>query len=445
MSSFSRTTREKRIFFQAEDKARRCVDLVMDLPDGIIESIFIEFDAARIARQARQVDENVLACHRDLPLHGVTVSIKDMIDERGVVTSAGSAFLRARAPACEDAKIVSQLRAAGAVPFGRTNQSEMSYTGLGINPHYGTPPNVSDPLRIPGGSSSGGAVSVGLGLCDAAICTDTGGSVRIPAALNGLYGFKPTRSCISTKGLFSLSPSFDTLGPIARSLDTCVRMHAVLSGQCPAPRRMKCLDGLHVGLVASPMAEGLDTQVSADFDRALQAIRDAGGIIAPVSEPTLSHSAIFFGTIFSYETMALIGGYLEGLRETGDPYVLECILKSAEVTSKEVEEARSKRVEAIRAFKEMADKFDILIAPTVPVIAPLLDDARDNPGKFGPRLSQNTSAVNWVDGCAATIPMNSHGAPGTGLMLFGRAGSDWHVLEMARLIDKVITPARLRH
>lgn len=244
--------------------------------------------------------------------------------------------------------------------------------------------------------------------------------------------------------LFALSPSFDTIGPIARSLEMCARTYAVLSGQCPTPPRLKSLDGLHVGLMASPMAEGLDTQVSADFDRSMQAIRDAGAIIATVSEPVLSSCATYFGTIFAYETMALIGGYVEGLREAGDPYVVECILNSAEVTIKEMKEARSRRTEAIRAFKEMAGKFDILIAPTSPIVAPLLADIEDNMGKFGPQLLQNTRAVNWVDGCAATIPMNIYGTPGTGLTLFGPAGTDWHVLEMASLIDKVITPARLK-
>ncbi|WP_208978929.1 amidase family protein [Pseudovibrio denitrificans] len=150
------------------------------------------------------------------------------------------------------------------------------------------------------------------------------------------------------------------------------------------------------------------------------------------------------GTICSYEATALVSGYLEGLKQTADPYVLERILQSAEVTSKEMEEARSKRVEAIRAFKEMAGKFDILIAPTVPIIAPMLSDIDSNLEKIGSQLSQNTRAVNWVDGCAATIPMNTYDTPGTGLMLFGRAGSDWHVLEMASLIDKVIAPARVK-
>lgn len=444
MSNRSKSRPDKRIFFQAEDKARRCIDLVMDLPDGLTERIFLEFDAARIARQARQADENVQAYHRDLPLHGVTVSIKDMIDEQGVVTSAGSAFLRGRSPACEDAKIVSQLRAAGAVPFGRTNMSEMAYSGIGLNPHYGTPPNTSDPLRTPGGSSSGAAASVGLGLCSAAIGTDTGGSARIPAALNGLYGFKPTRATIATKGLFSICPSFDSIGPIARSIEMCARLHAVLSGQCPAPKNVKSLDGLHVGLVVSPMADGLDAQVSADFDRAMQAIRDAGAVIASVAEPMLLHCSTSLGFICSYETTALVGGYLEGLKEQGDPYVVEKIIRAADVTSKEVEDARSKRVDAIRAFKEMSRKFDVLIAPTVPIIAPLLEDAEANAEKFSALLSQNTRAVNWVDGCAATIPMHSPGKPGTGLMIFGKAGTDWHVLEMAELIDKVIIPARLR-
>lgn len=435
---------DPRIHFRAVDVARRYIDRAMDLPDGCVERVFLEFDAERIMRAAEAADQRQKEAHDSLPLHGVAVSLKDLFDETGIVTSAGSPFLRGRAPACEDAKVVSALKAAGAFTCGRTNMSELGFTGLGLNPCFGSPANVIDPARIPGGSSSGAVASVGLGLCDAALATDTGGSVRIPAALNGLYGFKPTRAAISTKGLFSVCPSFDTVGFIARSIHMCTRLHAVLSGQCLAPRKIKSLDGLHVGLVASPLAEGLDTQVSADFDRSMQAIRDAGAIIAPVSEPVLCHSATFLGTICSYETTALIGGYLEGLKETGDPYVVQRIFKSTEVTSKEMEEARSKRVEAIRAFKEMASKFDILIAPTVPTVAPLLEDVDSNPEKFGCQLSQNTRAVNWVDGCAATVPMNPHGMPGTGLMLIGRAGRDWHVLEMASLIDKVIAPARLK-
>ena len=435
---------DPRIHFRAVDVARRYIDRAMDLPGGYVERIFLEFDAERIMRSAEAADQRQKDAYGTLPLHGVAVSLKDLFDEFGIVTSAGSSFLRNRAPACEDAKVVSALKAAGAFTCGRTNMSELAFTGLGLNPHFGSPENILDALRIPGGSSSGAMASVGLGLCDASLATDTGGSVRIPAALNSLYGFKPTRAAISTKGVFSICPSFDTVGFIARSLHMCTRLHAVLSGQCLVPRKVSSLDGLHVGLVASPLAEGLDTQVSADFDRAMLAIRDAGAIIAPVSEPALCHSTTCLGTICSYEATALVSGYLEGLKQSADPYVLERILQSAEVTSKEMEEARSKRVEAIRAFKEMAGKFDILIAPTVPIIAPMLSDIDSNLEKIGSQLSQNTRAVNWVDGCAATIPMNTYGTPGTGLMLFGRAGSDWHVLEMASLIDKVIAPARVK-
>lgn len=444
MSRTFSSPRDRRVYFRAEDCARRCIDRVMDLSEGVAETIFIEFDAARVMDYARGADEAAHTFHRSLPLHGLVISLKDIIDERGLVTSAGSAFLQNRASACEDATVVSRLRAAGAVPFGRSNMSELAYTGLGLNPHFGTPNNATDVERIPGGSSSGAAVSVALGLCDAAIASDTGGSVRIPAALNGVYGFKPTRAAIPSKGIFSLCPTFDSVGPLARSMALCGQIHSVLSGQCPAPQRIKSLDGLHIGLLVSPMTDGLDTQVSDDLDKALAALREAGAIIAPVAEPSLIHCAEALGTLCSFETMGLISGYLEGLKQTADPYVMERILACAEVEPKAVEEARSQRVAAIRAFKEMARKFDALIAPTVPIVAPLLADVQADPRKFGPQLSQNTRAVNWVDGCAANIPMHAPGMPGSGLMVFGATGTDCHVLEMAQLIDKVVTPARLK-
>src|SRR3954471_23683870 len=169
------------------------------------------------------------------PLDGAIISIKDLFDVAGEVTTAGSKLRRDAAPASADAPVVTRLRRAGAVVIGKTNMVEFAFAGIGLNPHFGTPGNAADRSRIPGGSSSGAGVSVAEGTSDISIGSDTGGSVRIPAAFNGIVGFKPTAKRVPLEGAFPLSYSLDSIGPLARTVRDCAHADAVMAGEEPAP------------------------------------------------------------------------------------------------------------------------------------------------------------------------------------------------------------------
>src|SRR5699024_882815 len=206
------------------------------------------------------------------PLAGLPVAVKDLFDVAGQVARSGSRLLADQPPATEDAAAVRRLRQAGSVIVGHANMTEFAYSGLGLNPHYGTPPNPLDEARIPGGSSSGSAVAVARGMAAAGLATDTGGSVRIPAAFCGLVGFKPTQSRIPNAGMFPLSTTLDSIGPIAPSVDCCARMDAVLSGQSPTPIQPTQMRELRLMLPDRYVLDDMDAMVSDAFDRALQAL-----------------------------------------------------------------------------------------------------------------------------------------------------------------------------
>ncbi|HJS31467.1 MAG TPA: amidase, partial [Alphaproteobacteria bacterium] len=213
------------------------------------------------------------------PLAGRIVSIKDLLDIKGEPTTAGSVVLRDAPPAMSDAPVVARLAAAGAAIVGKTNMTEFAYSGVGINPHYGTPGNPYDRARIPGGSSSGAAVAVADGMCEIAIGSDTGGSVRLPAALCGIVGFKPTARRVPTKGALPLSTSLDSIGPLARSVADCTIADAVLAGEAPSVAPPMALDGVRLLLATTTVLDGLDAAVSADFARALTRLSDSGARI----------------------------------------------------------------------------------------------------------------------------------------------------------------------
>jgi aspartyl-tRNA(Asn)/glutamyl-tRNA(Gln) amidotransferase subunit A len=223
------------------------------------------------------------------PLAGLPISIKDLFDESGQTTRAGSRVLNDAAPAGKDSLVVQRLRAAGAVVVGRTNMTEFAYSGLGLNPHYGTPLNPWDRAtgRIPGGSSSGAAVSVTDGMAAAAIGTDTGGSVRIPSALCGLTGFKPTARRVPMEGVLPLSPSLDSIGPLARSVACCALLHAVLAAESPAPATVQrqSLAGLRVALPRTLVFDSADVTVSSTFAAACSALSAAGVQVVEVDVP----------------------------------------------------------------------------------------------------------------------------------------------------------------
>lgn len=426
-----------RFQFRAVDYARLGIDRVLDLGHDEAAKIFTRFDADRVFAAARAADRR-RAAGETMPLHGMRVSIKDLFDEAGQVTSAGSAVLRGAVPATADATVVARLIAAGAVPFGRTTMSEFAYSGVGLNPHTGTPGNVRDGSRIPGGSTSGGGVSVGLGLCDAALGSDTGGSIRIPAAFNGLAGFKPSQGTVPLAGGFPLAGSYDSFGPIAPGIRLCAAIHAVLSGDPPPEHPHRSVAGLKIGVVRTLLADGLDDRVGADYGQALAALSRAGAELRDVAVPCFEQAGPANRVIVASEAHAVHALHLDRLEIEGDPRVLRRIRSGAALTPEDRRDALATRDAARIAFAGIARGFDVLIAPTLPLVAPTIAAVEKDFDRLNALVLRNPSVVNFVDGCAATLPMSAPDGLATGLMLMGSNGTDGDILAIAAAIEALI-------
>src|SRR5262245_37789373 len=256
------------------DRLEQALDRIADPNgEGARACLTVYADTARAAADA--ADARRKAGISLGPLDGTVISIKDLFDVAGEVTRAGSKVLAEEGtPAAADAPVLRRLRAAGAVIVAKTNMTEFAFSGIGINPHYGTPGNPADRARVPGGSTSGGAVSVADAMCDIAIGTDTGGSTRIPAALCGIVGFKPSKLRLPTERAFPLSYTLDSVGPMARTVADCARADAVMAAEVaaadPAPDREPLrLAGLRLGAAQGLPLKDLDATVSSRFAAAL--------------------------------------------------------------------------------------------------------------------------------------------------------------------------------
>jgi len=365
-------------------------------------------------------------------LAGLPVTVKDLFDEDGVVTTAGSRLLRDAPPASADAPAVARLRAAGAAIVGRTNMSEFAFSGVGINPHFGTPRNPADErvARIPGGSSSGAAVSVALGLAVAGLGSDTGGSIRIPAALNGLVGFKCTQSRVPLDGAFPLSTTLDTVCSMSRSVADCLLVDGVLAGKPLAVPAM-LPRGLRLLVPKTLMLDALDATVAAAFGRALARLSAAGATIVERALPELAEIADINapGGFSATEAWATHREAMATRRAEFDPRVAARIALGEGVLAADYLRMHARRRAWIGRVERALAGFDALVAPTVPMvapeIAPLLGPASDELFfKTNGLLLRNTFAINFLDGCAFSLPMQQAGELPTGLMLAAPGGHD---------------------
>jgi aspartyl-tRNA(Asn)/glutamyl-tRNA(Gln) amidotransferase subunit A len=375
------------------------------------------------------------------PLDGAIVSIKDLFDVAGEPTRAGSKVIAEEAkPAPTDAAIVRRLRAGGAVIVAKTNMSEFAFTALGVNPHFGTPGNPRDRARVPGGSSSGAAVAAADGLCEIAIGSDTGGSVRMPAALCGIVGFKPSKRRVPTDGAFPLSYSFDSIGPLARGVADCARADAVLSGEEFAPLTPVALAGLRLGVAQGPPLAELDDTVAAAFKAAIARLDGAGVRLTNETLPLLDDMAAVDakGGIISAEACAV---HRERIARRGaeiDPNVRARIELGCAVASSDYIAMLRERARLIRAMDLALAQLDALVMPTAPIVAPTIAEVMD-PKVFVARnaaLRRNTVIVNFFDLCAISLPLP---APlPVGLMLVARNGADRGLLRIAAAVEDVL-------
>lgn len=423
------------ISFRAGDLARRAIDRAVSIDIDVLSSVFTSFNAARIAADADALDAD--AERSKAPLAGMLVSIKDLFDEEGVTTTAGSAILSGSAPAARDAEAVRRLKAAGAIACGRTTMSEFAYSGVGLNPHFGNPGNALDPQRIAGGSTSGGGLSVALGIAHAALGSDTGGSIRIPAAVHGLCGFKPSQNTVPLDGAFPLSGTYDSIGPIARTIGECAAVYGVLSGS--AADNADAAARPRLGVVRGLLTEGLDAQVSRDFENALRKLSDAGCVLEDIDLPMLDGFGNVNRIVVATDAYAIHKDRLTALETVGDARVLKRIRAFETFSEKDIADAYALRKRAVAAFGEAARGFDAFVTPTLPTVAPLTADVEADFDRLNALMLRNPSAVNFLDGCAATVPMQAGQALATGLMIFAPNGHDWQVLAIAQRAQAVLS------
>ena len=407
--------------------------------------VFIRVDRTAALAAADRIDDERRKGARLPALAGIPISIKDNFDEAGVVTLAASKVLVGSPPAAHDAIAVARLRAADAVLIGRTNMTEFAYSGLGINPHYGTPRNAYDraAARIPGGSSSGAAISVCDGMASGAIGTDTGGSVRIPAALNGLVGFKPTARRIPLDGVLPLSLTLDSAGPIARTVADCVLLDRVMSASDTEPVA-HALRGKRFAVPQTTVMDDLSLPVARAFSAACTKLSAAGAVIVelPLRELARSVEANPRGGLSSAEAWWWHRKWIARSADSYDPRVAARIRPGEVIGAADYIEMLQQRRRFISGVGSAVQAFDAMVMPTTAETAPTIAEVLASDESYfrtNTRMLRNPSLVNLFDGCALTIPCHEAGDAPVGFMIAGLHGQDDQVLSLGLAIEKLLS------
>ncbi|CAM3235317.1 aspartyl-tRNA(Asn)/glutamyl-tRNA(Gln) amidotransferase subunit A [Paracoccus aminovorans] len=370
-------------------------------------------------------------------LDGVAISWKDNIDSAGIATEAGSRLLSGRVPE-HDAAILAGATLDGLVCLGKTHMTELAFSGLGVNPMTATPPNSIDPALAPGGSSSGAAVSVALGLAAAAIGSDTGGSIRVPAAWNGLVGFKPTTGAVMSRGVLPLCPRFDVAGPIARTVEDCAELFAVLRGE-PAvdltdadPRglRLMVLEGV-------PFDDARAAPVAA-FEDAVDRLARAGARVTHAAPPCVAEAMALAPILFAPEAYGFWREQIEDAPDLMYPPILERFRSGREVLAADYIAGWQELDRLRTAWTRLVAGFDAVILPTAPLLPPEIDRLQTDPVFFAREnmlTLRNTRIGNLLGLPAISLPT---GHPGCGLMLMGAAQGDRALLVAAAAAEAAL-------
>ena len=424
----------------ARDRLEQALSRIADPKgEGARTCLTVYADAARAAADA--ADARAKAGISLGALDGVLVTIKDLFDVKGEPTRAGSKIMADAPPAQSDAPIVRRLRAAGAVILAKTNMSEFAFSGIGANPHYGTPGNPADRARVPGGSSSGAAVAAADAMCDIAIGTDTGGSTRIPAAFCGVVGFKPSKQRISTEGAFPLSSTLDSIGPLARTVADCANADAVMAGEEPGPLEPVSLSGLRLGIPQGLPLKDLDATVIAGFTAALGRLGEAG---VRVSDEPLSLIDDMIGVnarggFAPAEAFAIHRDNLKARPADFDPNVRARIERGGAMSAADYVDMTHERGWLVRAMDARLADLDALVLPTSPIVAPTIAEVA-TPETFNAKNMmslRNTSIINFFDLTAISLPLPRDGLP-VGLMLVARNGCDHRLFRIAAAVERLL-------
>ena len=414
-------------------------------PNGEGVRTFIRVFADEARATAADSDARSERAEPRRPLEGLPISVKDLCDIEGVVTLAGSKVRESEPPAMQDAIVVARLRAAGAVIVGTTNMNEFAMGTPGTNVHYGTPRNPWDRAtgRVPGGSSSGAAVSVADGMSAAALGSDTAGSIRVPSALCGLVGFKPTARRIPLTGVFPLSPSLDSVGPIARSVQCCATFDAVLGGEETRQLEERPLAGMRFGALTTLVLDNLEPIVASAYQRALDTLRGAGASVLDFALPLVADIPALFtnGGITIAEAYRFHRPMLDRAQSEYDPMVARRLRAGSVITDAEYQELMRKRGAMIEESAEATRQFDALLMPTCPMVAPSITSVQDVEAwqAVHRRLLYPNAIANVLDRCALTLPLQPIAEPPVGLTILGETLSDHQLLAIGQAVERAIT------
>jgi aspartyl-tRNA(Asn)/glutamyl-tRNA(Gln) amidotransferase subunit A len=430
----------------ARELVEQCLARIAD-PGGEGSRVFITVYADQARASADAMDALRRVGRAPSRYAGIPVSLKDLFDVAGEVTRAGSRALDDAAPAAAHAPVVARMLAAGFVPIGRTNMTEFAFSGLGLNPHHGTPLSPWDRAgaRIPGGSSAGAAVSVADGMALGALGTDTGGSCRIPAALCGVTGYKPTARRVPIDGVLPLAPSLDSVGPLAPTVECCTVIDAVLAGEGPARLAPAPLPGLRLAVPQNVMLDGMDATVSAAFERAVSRLSEAGARIVPArfvvfdAIPAVNAK----GGFASAEAFAWHRDLLAEKGALYDPRIRVRISRGEAQSATDYVELLAARRRLVAEFDRETSGFDALLMPTCPVVPPRvseLDDEREY-NRINLLLLRNPAFGNFLDRCAISLPCHRAGEAPVGLMLMGETMGDGRLFAIAGAVEAVLRQA----
>jgi aspartyl-tRNA(Asn)/glutamyl-tRNA(Gln) amidotransferase subunit A len=414
----------------------------IDDPKGEGKRAFVKVYKAQALAAAEASDLQRKAGLVPSPLAGLPVSIKNLCDVAGETTLSGSIALDDAPPAQQDAPVVARLRAAGAVIVGSTNMSEFAFSGVGFNPHYGTPGNPADRARVPGGSSSGAAVSVADGMAVAALGTDTGGSVRIPSAVCGLVGFKPTARRVPIEGVIPLSTSLDSIGPLANSVECCAIVDAVFAGEPIAVPEAAPLAGLRFGVPRQVVLEEVDNTVARAFERACKALAAKGVKVEPIDLPQLDELPAINakGGFAAAEAYAWHRRLIARRGKDYDQIIHPRILRGQEMSAADYIDLLQARADLQKRVAAVTSNYDAVIMPTCAIVAPTLEEVSTAEGftRKNLLLLRNTALGNFLDRCAISLPCQAADELPVGFMLMGETMADKRLLAIARAVAPVV-------
>jgi aspartyl-tRNA(Asn)/glutamyl-tRNA(Gln) amidotransferase subunit A len=431
----------------SERLTQDCLDRIAD-PSGEGVRTFLHTNPQQALTCARASDAQRRVGIVASPLAGVPISVKDLFDVQGEITKAGSIMLNDAPKASSDAPAIARLRAAGAIIIGRTNMTEFAYGGHGINAHYDTPrcPWDRATQRIPGGSTSGGAVSLTDGMAHGTIGSDTGGSTRIPAALCGTVGFKPTQRAVPLEGVFPLSFSRDSVGPLGRSVACCALQHQIMAGlpvldvvnMLPTP-----LKGLNIGVPSNIVSDELDAEVAAAFDASLNLLSRAGANIVRFHFQALERerAGSTRANFSAVEAYALHRERLQNTPELFDEMVRVRLMVGATMLAADYVDLLTLRQSLIAQAKVETARFAAIALPTVPIIAPTFAQMRTSEAEFfrvNAQLLRNCAPFNVFNRPAISLPCHAEGAAPVGLMLVGETDGDAALFAIAQSVEMAL-------